>query len=469
MSDEIALQLASAGNAYLIAPAGFGKTELIARAVALQDQGKSLLLTHTHAGVRSMKERLQRLSVSTNQFRVETIASWALKLAASYPKLSGITNDQPAGNEWQEVYQYAKTALQHQNIRTVIKKSYAGIYVDEYQDCTKSQHALIMSLADILPVRILGDPLQGIFGFGDDPLIDWDVDVFPHFEELGQLQVPWRWKEINPELGNWLETVRTCLITGEEIDLRTAPNGSVTWIQSSQSAGRAACFDVSRLNGSIVAIQKWPNQAHTLARQLRGVYTSMEEIECGDLLSWARNLDQGDSRTRCMTLIDGAGKCWTGLNSELRSIRRAFEEGRVPRARKYPQVAEALSMVVETPENPKTLLLALRECQSAGRILFRNELWREMQRVLEVFQGGEFDSYEDVAWHIRNQARWQGRKLEHRLVSRTLLIKGLEFDHVVVINADDLDDAKNLYVALTRSKQSLTVVSSSPIIRRPPL
>lgn len=467
MSDEIALQLATSDNAFLIAPAGYGKTELIAKAVASKDHGKALLLTHTHAGVRSMRERLKRLGVSSTQYRVETIASWALKLAASYPKLSGITNDQPAGDEWKEVYQFAQNALKKQNIRNIVEKSYDDIYVDEYQDCTKSQHSLVMVLANLLPVRILGDPLQGIFGFDDDPLVDWNTDVIPNFKELPQLSEPWRWKETNPELGMWLEEVRNCLLMGREIDLRKAPSGSVSWRQNGQNVGRNICFSKSHLNGSIVVIQKWPNQAHALARQLRGIYTSMEEVECRDLLIWARNLDQANERERCLLLIDGAGKCWTRLNNELKSIQKGFKEGRVPRSQKYPEIVDALARVIEDSNNPGLLLLALRICTKAGDILFRKELWQEMQHTLEVYQQGKFESFEDTAWHIRNKARKQGREIGHRLVSRTLLVKGLEFDHVVVVNADDLDDPKNLYVALTRCKQSLTILSRSPIVRRP--
>lgn len=467
MSDEIALQLANASNAFLIAPAGYGKTELIARAVSTNDQGKELLLTHTHAGVRSMRDRLKRLGVSTKRYMVKTIASWALKLAASYPKISGITNDQPKGDEWKEVYKFAVNALENENIRLVIKKSYTGIFVDEYQDCTKSQHGLIMALTELLPVRILGDPLQGIFGFDDDPLIDWDTDIAPHFEELDQLKEPWRWKGVNPDLGNWLESVRTSLIAGDEIDLRSAPHGSVKWIQSNQLAARTACFAAGRLAGSVVAIQKWPNQAHSLASQLRGVYTSMEEIECKDLLKWARDLDQANGRERGLIIIDGAGRCWTGLKNELRNIRKAFVEGRVPRSKKYPSIVKAIDETIQNPDDLDLLFSVQKECKNAGKVLYRKELWREMQRVIEFFQLGDFDTFEDAAWHIRNQARRQGRKLEHRLVSRTLLIKGLEFDHAVVVNADDLTDPKNLYVALTRCRQSLTILSSSPIIKRP--
>ena len=46
----------------------------------------------------------------------------------------------------------------------------------------------------------------------------------------------------------------------------------------------------------------------------------------------------------------------------------------------------------------------------------------------------------------------------------TLLVKGLEFHHAVVLDADAYD-ARNLYVALTRGSNSLTVVSRGQIIQ----
>lgn len=49
-------------------------------------------------------------------------------------------------------------------------------------------------------------------------------------------------------------------------------------------------------------------------------------------------------------------------------------------------------------------------------------------------------------------------------MSRTLLIKGLEFDHTVILDADE-HDAKNFYVAATRPTRSLTICSASPTIR----
>lgn len=48
-------------------------------------------------------------------------------------------------------------------------------------------------------------------------------------------------------------------------------------------------------------------------------------------------------------------------------------------------------------------------------------------------------------------------------IGTILLVKGLEFDHAIVLEADSLSK-KELYVALTRGAKSLTIVSSSPTL-----
>ena len=64
----------------------------------------------------------------------------------------------------------------------------------------------------------------------------------------------------------------------------------------------------------------------------------------------------------------------------------------------------------------------------------------------------------NAIWEAQNRQRHAGRKLSRRSVGSTLLIKGLEFEHVVIVEADLLDQ-KNLYVALTRPTLSLMILS----------
>lgn len=67
-------------------PAGTGKTHLLCAAVALAANAneRSLILTHTNAGVDAITRRLREFRVPGPLARVETIASWAFSLVRSY-------------------------------------------------------------------------------------------------------------------------------------------------------------------------------------------------------------------------------------------------------------------------------------------------------------------------------------------------------------------------------------------------
>ena len=99
--------------------------------------------------------------------------------------------------------------------------------------------------------------------------------------------------------------------------------------------------------------------------------------------------------------------------------------------------------------------------------VFRRELLIELKRAAQEFATGQYASLEEAAYIARYKTRVNGRKPEARIISRTLLIKGLEFDHALILNADKLQNRENFYVAITRGSKSLTVLSSSPAIHYP--
>lgn len=162
MAHDIAQNLAKSQRGLVVAPAGCGKTRLIAQAVNY-DQDRQLVLTHTHAGVSAILNHLNTVGVSLSRVRVTTIDSFALRYANAFPDLSGWHAREPKGDQWLEIHTAAERAFQCRAVRRVLRITYRGIYVDEYQDCSAAQHALVRTLAGILPCRILGDPLQAIF------------------------------------------------------------------------------------------------------------------------------------------------------------------------------------------------------------------------------------------------------------------------------------------------------------------
>jgi DNA helicase-2/ATP-dependent DNA helicase PcrA len=463
-------QLAAAKRAFLVAAAGCGKTQAIACAVAESVGERQLILTHTHAGVHSLRKRLQSLGVPRKQYEVETIAGWSLRLALAYPVRSGFGNPKPqTSTEWTQLYVGATQLLSLPFMQDVIQATYAGVYVDEYQDCTQTQHRLILALAQLLPCRVLGDPLQGIFGFGNDTIIDWDADVRSEFDALpSTLDTPWRWQAHNQRLGEWLSEVRTLIEAGQPIDLDQAP---ICWLRSTENNQRRICFDKIRAAGTVIAIHPENHHAHgchKLASQLRGNYHSIEEMEAKALMKWARQIELAHTNERAVATIDFASECMTQVSTQLRGIKDKFSASGTStpdfsRIRKHEAIAAALVSASHS-DDLADVVNALRLIREIGdAYLYRADLWYEMLRSIKAYLAGGFSSLPDAAWHVRTQARFSGRRDFQRIVSRTLLVKGLEFDHAIVLDADNMD-TKNLYVALTRGSKSLTVLSQEPVL-----
>ncbi|WP_439408545.1 UvrD-helicase domain-containing protein [Bradyrhizobium sp. DASA03076] len=236
--DDIARLAVSIRRGSIVAAAGCGKTEQIALAVGSSD-GRRLILTHTHAGVDALTRRLRKHHVPTAKYRIDTIAGWCLRFAASFPQRSGFSGVVPTTSaHWDSVYHAGARLLDSGAVDGVLLASYRGCFVDEYQDCTKQQHQVVSRLANLLPTCVFGDPLQAIFDFGDQQPVDWDSDVFPLFERSAELLTPWRWKNAeNLELAEWLQGVRTALENSNYLDLQSRPR-CVTWTSLPAAAQR---------------------------------------------------------------------------------------------------------------------------------------------------------------------------------------------------------------------------------------
>jgi hypothetical protein len=284
------------------------------------------------------------------------------------------------------------------------------------------------------------------------------------------LLVPYRWRD-NVALGNRLTKLRETLLANQSVDLRSPPfqwRRLPTGGPDQQIAAQlAACEHLHGQAGSVVAIRRWANECYAVAGRLGGRYTCMEEMDCKDLLRAATTIEEGQGVERCQAIFDFADLCMIGLATPLRTIRQHVGSGRVPDLRRlqgHQNIAAAVARVAASRglEPVQPFLRMLNEVP--GRRIFRRELWREMDRALNVYLTGRGKSLRDAAWELRNRLRRQGRGIEKRTISRTLLIKGLEFDHTVVLDAAE-HDAKNFYVAATRPTDSLTICSASPTIR----
>lgn len=203
-------------------PAGTGKTEIIASLAALAAEAgqRALILTHTNAGVEALRRRTRRFGVAANAVRIETIASWSHYLVRQYPQLARVTV--PAYPNWNEskvYYDGALRVLTSAIMRRVLPASYAFAVIDEYQDCTTRQHALATAVGELLPLSVFGDPMQAIFDFDADPLVNWTADVAGRWPTIAMSIAPWRWRGHNDDLGRWLINVRDAFTLERPISL----------------------------------------------------------------------------------------------------------------------------------------------------------------------------------------------------------------------------------------------------------
>lgn len=477
MYDLPALLAAHQGAGYVVAPAGHGKTHVIAQATA-RSAGRQLILTHTYAGVNALRRKMRTLDVSDRLYRIDTIASWSLRLSLSYSSTSGWVDERPADNErWNALYETCALLLDHEFVRRIVGASYDGLYVDEYQDCSVAQHGVVLKLARVLPSRILGDPLQGIFDFEGQHPIEWARDVEGRFEHLGALDVPHRWLQAGADdLGAWLRDVRTKLEQRQAIDLNADRPSAVAFKGCSaepralmQSQGNACRFFRCGRAQTVIAIhkgsQEYKAKCHGLSRNLGGKFSSIEEVEGKNLFSFIRKLERTrTAATRLIEVVAFAKLCMTAVESNLPAGTVRGEQVDIRAKTRNPTAARRANAYLLAPGSAtmSDFLLALKE--TAGVEVIRADLFNRALGVLRKHVLHPELSLAEAAEKYHGEFRHKGRPLgRRRVIGTTLLVKGLEFDHAIVLDATTLS-RKELYVALTRGARSLTIISTSPVL-----
>ncbi|MBX4938028.1 UvrD-helicase domain-containing protein [Rhizobium binae] len=453
----------------VVAPAGCGKTQLITDALARHDGAKPVLvLTHTNAGVAALRGRLEKAGVKPSSYRAATLDGFAIRLISTFPQRAGhnpriIDGARP---NYEAIRDAAARLVAAGHVHDILAASYERLFVDEYQDCSIRQHALVTWLAQSLPTAIVGDPFQSIFGFGGDPLADWNSEVLTFFPVVGELTIPWRWNNAGAaELGNWLLSLRPLLASGTPIDLRTAP-AAVQWIELD---GRRD--DALRLEAAAVQV---PGEAKVLiigdsidprgqrrfARQVDGAVT-VEAVDLRDLTDFGAALDLSDP---------GALAVAAGFAENLMSNFSADDLVRSITAARAGSLSRALSdleqaaVVFEQERTLSALADLLVSINRAGGVrCYRPAVLAAAQRALQLAASPGGPSFREATVAIREQTRLVGRPLARRSVGSTLLLKGLEADVSVVLNAAALN-ARNLYVAMTRGSSRVIVCSSSPML-----
>jgi DNA helicase-2/ATP-dependent DNA helicase PcrA len=268
-------------------------------------------------------------------------------------------------------------------------------------------------------------------------------------------------------MADWLKRVRISLEAGQAIDFATAPLCCITWAWLPTNDGPRrgailkACKEKLGLKGTTVLIADPAVEAAraSLAKALgQHGYSNIEPVRCEALVAAARKLAAGDGRLRLEAVLDFIAKCISGTDQA--AFKKAIASGKAGGGAGAKTFGELIDLAIALESHGRDedclrLIEGFRLRRTAN--IFRQEMLRSMEAALRI-RIADSTPLVDALWQVQNKISHAGRRIPTRAVGSTLLIKGLEFEHAVVVHAPSMN-RKDWYVALTRATKTLTVLS----------
>jgi len=483
----------------LVAPAGYGKTYTIVESLKYTT-GRQLILTHTHAGVASIKDKIKESNIASNQYNVETISSFAQKYVNAFYTGTDIPDQEDSRKHHPFIIDKAANIFKSNVIKNIIKATYDGLFVDEYQDCTKAQHELILVLSESLRTHILGDPLQGIFDFNGE-LVNFKTDLLG-FDRVPDLSIPYRWYQEgnNSALGDKLKEIRSLLQQEAVVDFSSDSieglhiiNVNPDDFRNPKSGYRVYLHkiisnpdnnpDFDSLLIIVPAYQKVKDNGQEIPKgdikdraQIRAQIdyskslTLIEAIDDKSFYSLAQKIDNLClSIGRAVNPVKRIKKDVLDKIFNISQLAEWFNENGIKNKhantdkKKAATLKSTIYFFVSKPF-PSNMNNIITELKNNLKIKYKRE--GLLYAILNALKHSDLEgiSVYEAMKNQRNVIRRSGRRIKGKCIGTTLLTKGLEFDTVAIIDADKFDCPKHLYVALTRCCKNLFVFSSQNVL-----
>lgn len=465
----------SADKSMIIAPAGYGKTYTIADCISsYKGNKKVLVLTHTHAGVAALREKFKQKNLSSSSYHLETICTFALNLTNTYH----INKDEiPLSSTPNLLFcfavEHAIRILKANPIKKYISIKYDHLIVDEYQDCTIRQHQMILMLANIMKTHILGDPLQGIFGFRGEPIVDFSDESFAPFKDNCQtLETPWRWNNVGKaSLGQDLSSIRNKLLSSTAINLNDYQNIKVVIASEDDYAKKGTIYKKeiynALRNNSVLLIHPISEaiEARIKFIQQFPMLRMVESIDDKSFYSSCASFDSSIGYPLIANIVNVMRKIGTKSKIDIWFKETGLLKNK--RSAKEQQTRRHLETIINRLLSRKSysnILSLIEAIEGLPDVkIYRKEFLQDICKSLKEAERFGISAIESIERN-RNLLRQKGRKIQGKGIGTTLLTKGLEFDTVVVLNAHRFTDRKHLYVALTRCCKQLIIISNDNIL-----
>lgn len=445
----------------IIAPAGYGKTEEIANALSFCSE-KQLILTHTRAGVAALRDRMKKKQIKNENYEIDTIASFCMKWCKAYPATANVWIPNKISEiNYTDIYKGTKKLFSISWARKVLKQTYSGLFVDEYQDCTETQHALFMELESVFPIRVFGDPLQGIFYWvKGDKIVNWKSFSF---KIIAPLTTPWRWEKTNKKLGLLLDDLRKKLITALDGNAATVNltnvSGCITVLKSAQWNNGTFVYKIKNCE-NVVYISAYTNKQKSFSQHNGGFFQCDEVKDLTEAEKTIMTIEAEENEKKALILLESLKNMVNGIQTELGSYINNLGKGKsdFKRITKHKDLGQLIRTVCNE-NTPQSVLDVLRWFSLSKEFkIYRKELFYRIGKIYAYMAEENIDLYGAIEMLSKQQFFSEKRFNFPRLSSRTILTKGLEFDYVIIDVRDSMD-VRDFYVAMTRAKKHIFIIS----------
>ena len=373
--------------------------------------------------------------------------------------------------------------LKAQPIKEIIKAKYSHLIVDEYQDCSTKHHNLIVELSSLIKTHILGDPMQGIFNFNGDSLVDLKSkeQMSGFIDNKQTLETPWRWKGNNYRLGRALKHIRQEYLEKYlpiNLTMYKKHDALDHWQCNVKTKSGDGFYDPKIQKAFISLFRETKDSLLILVPEKYMVnlvsksFTSKYRIHPFDAFDDEFYYEKAkiiDKITDESILSDSVNLLRDFFQAT--PINFWFKKD-VPIRKTLDNLTNKEKVCYES----LTKLISHKVPDRKWLLEFLNLFIREyffnctkLERYNALISAINYAISENTTVYdgmVRNRdiARRLGRKTDGKDIGTTYLTKGLEFDTVVVLNAHLFKDPKNLYVALTRATRKLIVVSDNIVL-----
>lgn len=438
---------------------------------------------------------MDKRHIDSHQYVLTTIHAFCQSLIWAY--VSDYENIPSREDNRADFYKYlcikATQLVGLEVVMSIIRRSYSGVIIDEYQDCNLDQHRFSLALSNIIPLRALGDPLQCIFDF-KDTCVDFSTD-FQGFNRFDFLNTPWRW--INSGSILLGEKILKCrdrllnrddnnfrLVDEPQANFRVLTNFDVNSLSYLQDIGRfirgiksdsllIIIPSITKYKGKRGIATSFCNiERRADLRSRMGLshgFSLLESIDDKDFYGISQLLDRFFKRSfnsfesfnlaTCEILEKitlGISDVKDYINKDNGKFRRKKEDNKS----KISSELQVLFNQAYTQHDRKSLTkIAKYFHYNLQTSVKRPELFYDLISAIE--SSSQDKSVLDCMIEKRNMLRRQGRKVKGKAIGTTLLTKGLEFDTVVVFQADMITDRRNFYVAISRASRDVYLITSS--------